>query len=200
MALDHPIYWNHAQSFPFPLAYEPSNVDINYQVPNQFIAYAGYSMASGVPIDLDYFGTTVHAQAYGGGYAASILTLKRFDFSKINLDHAGWSKDFYALASGMTFTATFHTSFETYGVNLISTDGPITIHDIYSGGPWFDGVPLATVVNAVTTQWPALNSTYAESMHLVSVAPAVPEPTATLLAAFGLPLAWFARRSTKPNK
>ena len=118
-------------------------------------------------------GTTVHAQAYGGGYAASILDpLKRFDFSKINPRSCWlvegpmrWPRhDLYSYVS--------HFISETYGVNLISTDGlsRSMISTVVDHG--LMGFRLATVVNAVTTQWPALNSTYTESMHLVSVAPA----------------------------
>ncbi|MGC4060134.1 MAG: hypothetical protein QM749_04485 [Aquabacterium sp.] len=166
---------------------EKSFIDTPFFHTNGPAFQAWYETAdTSLPITLDYSGTTVHLQTYGLGYRDDTLTLPSFDWTGIDVRKAGWSVEFYKRAMGMVFTATRRFTYEAYGAGVVSTDGPLTIDDVYGFGPWYDGIPYDLIQAAVLNQNKFLTTPHTESMRLVSFAPAVPEPSALEAVVAGL--------------
>lgn len=179
------IGWQINNNSPYFKDGEFATANINQLEPNTFAALSVHSASGGIPAIMDYRGTPVHVLISGTGTRVDILRLTNFDFTTIDTSKPGWSLDFYTRASTQLFSATLSYRYEVFAAYVDYTDGPITVQEIYSGGPWFDGIPIADARAAFDQQYPDFNKIRTESMRLVSIT-AVPEPESLGLAIAGM--------------
>ncbi|MGC4060131.1 MAG: PEP-CTERM sorting domain-containing protein [Aquabacterium sp.] len=163
-------------------------------VDGRWVALKWELLSSSVPVVLNIQGTAVHVLVDGGSGISTVLLLGDFDSLGIDAGKPGWSDLFYARAKDAVFAAIYQTGFVIYPstARAISTDGPLTFEDL--SRYWFDGFNEDQIAGPLSQQHPELNMYFTENMRLVSVASAVPEPTAPSLVMAGGALCVALRR------
>lgn len=183
--------WHIYEDYPY---FKEDNEAVIAIQPTAFWAVSTHAQGAGF-VDMDFNGTNVHVLFDGRGYRAESISVSNVDLSSIDTRQKGWAPKLFGLLSDKVFTARLSYSYDVYEGLAISTDGPLTVQDVYaSGSKWFDGIPWADVNAAVSAQYPDFNRQRVEPMRFVSLVPSVPEPEAVALVVAGLGVVGFLRK------